>query len=91
MSDIFFAHAYFDGQMVPKSTVDKYVIERVREQRIAKGFSQSQLAFELDVSTGFIAMVESGKYPQKYNVNHLNDIARIFECSPKDFMPPKPL
>ena len=71
--------------------VDKYVIEKVREKRLEKGLSQSQLAFELNLSTGFIAMVESGKYRHKYNIHHLNEIARILECSPKDFMPTKPL
>jgi len=73
------------------SKVDKYVIEKIREKRLQKGLSQSQLAFELDMSTGFIAMIESGKYEKKYNVLHLNEIARILECSPKDFLPPKPL
>lgn len=71
--------------------VDKYVIEKIRERRITKGFSQSQLAFELDMSTGFIASIESGKYDKKYNIHHVNEIARILECSPKDFLPIKPI
>ena len=91
MSDYFFYPAYFDGVMPPKSKIDKYVIEKVREWRLEKGLSQSQLAFELDISTGFIAMVESGKYPHKYNVHHLNEIAKILECSAKDFFPAKPI
>jgi transcriptional regulator with XRE-family HTH domain len=73
------------------STVDKYVIQKVKEKRLAKGISQSQLAFELDVSNGFIGMIESGKYAQKYNVNHLNEIAKILECSPQEFLPKNPL
>ena len=72
------------------SKIDKYVIQKVREKRLQKGLSQSQLAFELDMSTGFIAMIESGKYDKKYNVQHLNEIAKILECSPKDFQPSKP-
>ncbi len=67
--------------------IDKYVIEQVKEKRVEKGISQSQLAFELDIATSFIAMIESGKYEKKYNVHHINELARIFECSPKDFMP----
>jgi len=73
------------------SKVDKYVIQKVKEKRLERGISQSQLAFELDVSNGFIGMVESGKYTQKYNVNHLNEIAKILECSPQDFLPKYPL
>ena len=73
------------------SKIDKFVIKKIREKRLEKGFSQSQLAFELDMSTGFIASIESGKYGKRYNIQHLNSIARILECSPKDFLPVKPL
>jgi transcriptional regulator with XRE-family HTH domain len=73
------------------TAVDKYVIQKVKEKRTEKGISQSQLAFELDVVTGFIAMIESGKFSKKYNVSHLNEIAKILECSPKDFLPKQPL
>jgi len=74
------------------SKIDRYVIERIREKRLEKGMSQSQLAFELGMATtGFIAMLESGKYAKKYNIEHLNEIARILECSPRDFLPVKPL
>lgn len=71
--------------------VDKYVIARVKEKRLEKGFSQSQLAFELNVSNGFVGMVESGKYDKKYSVSQLNSLAAILECSPKDFLPDRPL
>lgn len=90
MSVYFFAHFYFRA-MPPKSKIDKYVIAKIREKRIEKGISQSQLAFELNVSTGFVAMAENVRYNQKYNVNHLNEIAKILECSPKDFWPVKPI
>jgi transcriptional regulator with XRE-family HTH domain len=69
------------------SLIDKYVIQKVKEMRVAKGVSQSQLAFELDQSNSFIAKIESGKYGKKYNVHHLNQIALALECSPKDFLP----
>lgn len=71
--------------------IDKYVIEKVKEKRIEKGFSQSQLAFELDQSNSFIKKIESGKYGKKYNVGHINAIAKILECSIYDFFPKQPL
>ena len=71
--------------------IDTYIISRVKEKRIKKGFSQSQLAFEMELPTSFIAMIESGKYNKKYNSAHLNELAKILECSPKDFLPEKPL
>ena len=71
--------------------IDIYVIERVREKRTAKGLSQSQLAFELEVSNGFIGMVESEKYEQKYSLAQLNKIAKILDCTFTDFLPKQPL
>jgi transcriptional regulator with XRE-family HTH domain len=74
-----------------KTKLDIYVIERVKEKRIANGFSQSDLAFELGMSVGFIGKIESHKYPSHYNLRHLNDLAKILKCSPQDFLPKKPL
>lgn len=73
------------------ATIDKYVIEKVKEMRIKKGVSQSQLAFELEVSNGFIGMVESGKYVQKYSLVQLNKIAKVLGCNLWDFIPKQPL
>ncbi len=68
--------------------VDKYVIQKVKERRVKQGLSQSQLAFEIGLaSKGFIGMLESGKYGKKYSVSQLNEIAKVLECSPRDFLP----
>jgi len=74
-----------------KSKIDLYVIDRVKEKRLEKNISQANLAYELDVSVGFIGMAESPKYPTHYNIKHLNDLAKILKCSPQDFLPKKPL
>jgi transcriptional regulator with XRE-family HTH domain len=74
-----------------KSNVDMYVMNKVKERRLALSLSQLALANELEMSTGFIGQVESPKYPAKYNVQHLNDLAKILKCSPQDFLPKKPL
>lgn len=74
-----------------KSKIDLYVINRVKEERGAKGLSQADLAFELGVSTGFIGQVESKRYAARYNVRHLNELAKILGCSPQEFLPVKPL
>ena len=68
-----------------------YVMNKVKERRLALSLSQLALANELEMSTGFIGQVESPKYPAKYNVQHLNDLAKILKCSPQDFLPKKPL
>lgn len=74
-----------------KAKIDLYVIERVRMKRVEKNLSQLDLANELNVSVGFIGKVESKNYPTHYNIKHLNELARILSCSPKEFLPNRPL
>ena len=73
------------------SPVEQYVVDVVRTKRIEKGWSQKELAYQLDVSIGFIGDIENPKYRAKYNLNHINELAKIFDCSPKDFLPKEPL
>jgi transcriptional regulator with XRE-family HTH domain len=73
------------------SRIEQYVIDRVREIRIEKGISQRDLAYQLDISSGFIGDVETVKSRAKYNLNQLNEIAKILKCSVKDFMPEEPI
>jgi transcriptional regulator with XRE-family HTH domain len=70
-----------------KSKMEQAVIDAVKEKRISKNMSQAKLARELDVSEGFIGNVENPKYRAKYNLNHINKLAILFKCSPRDFLP----
>ncbi len=78
-------------QKKPYNNIEQYVINAVREKRLKKGISQRELAYMIDVSPGFIGDVENPKYRAKYNLNHINELAKILECSPKDFLPEKAL
>jgi transcriptional regulator with XRE-family HTH domain len=73
------------------SKIEQFIIDKVREKRIKLKISQAELASLLDVSEGFIGNVESSKYRAKYNFNHLNSIAKVFKCSPRDFLPKEPV
>jgi transcriptional regulator with XRE-family HTH domain len=73
-----------------KSDIEAYVINKVKEKRVQQNLSQSELAVRLNVSNGFIGQAESSKSPTKYNLNHLNQLAIIFNCSVKDFIPEEP-
>jgi len=73
------------------SKLDKYVIKKVKEKRLLLGLSQADLSFELNVSIGFIGQVESPNYPAHYNFRHLNEIAKILNCSLYDLLPKNPL
>ena len=71
--------------------IEKYIIEKVKEKRIELGLTQIVLSQKLNMSDSFVGHVETPKRRAKYNVNHINSLAKIFKCSPKDFMPEKPL
>jgi transcriptional regulator with XRE-family HTH domain len=71
--------------------IEQFVINSVKEKRIEKGYSQKELAYQIDMSLGFIGDVENPKRRAKYNLNHLNEIAKLFKCSVRDFLPEKTL
>ncbi len=72
-----------------KTTIDRYVADRVRAIRLDRGVSQSLLSFGIGVSKGFVGQVESENHRSKYNINHLYEIARFLDCSMQDFFPAK--
>lgn len=49
------------------------------------------LSFGIGVSRGFVGQVESPKYNTKYNIIHINEIAKFLGCSPRKFLPKEPI
>ena len=74
-----------------KTTPDLFVINKVKEFRTQRRMSQAVLAIKLEVSHAFIGAVENPKQRAKYNLSHINKLAIIFNCSPRDFLPEEPL
>jgi DNA-binding XRE family transcriptional regulator len=79
------------AKQMQKNKIDRYIVGKVRELRMELGLSQVDIAVHLDVSEGFIGQIESPNHRAKYKTLHLNDLAKLFKCSPKDFWPEKPL
>lgn len=73
------------------SKIEQFVIDKVRELRMKAGISQVSLSVDMELNAKFVGNVESGKTPDKYNLNHLNKISEILNCSMKDFFPDQPL
>jgi transcriptional regulator with XRE-family HTH domain len=73
------------------SAIDQYVIGKVRKMREEHGLTQKELSLRLDFSEGFVGHVENPKRRDKYNLTHLNKLAKIFNCSICDFLPKKPV
>lgn len=69
--------------------IEQYVIDKVKEIRMAKKISQAKLAHLIDLSVGFIGNVENPKHIAKYNLNHLNRISKELDVYFKDFFPEK--
>ena len=73
-----------------KTKIEQFVIDKIKEIRNQKGYSQDDIALFLDTSRGFIGQVESPNHSSKYNLNHINKLAIELNCSPKDFLPENP-
>lgn len=71
--------------------IERYVISKVREIRETKSVTQEELSLSIGKNITFISQVEAPSKKAKYNVVHLNLIAKALDCSPKDFWPEKPL
>ena len=73
------------------TSIERYTIEKVKEKRIAAGLSPRELSLLLGLDASYIAHAENPKYKHKYNLNHLNAFAVIFQCPVKDFIPRLPI
>jgi transcriptional regulator with XRE-family HTH domain len=73
------------------SEMDLFVINKVREMRVQKELSQVDLSIMLGMSEGTVGKIENPKLRDKYNIRHINLLAKALRCSPKDLFPEKPL
>ncbi len=82
---IFAQNYFFKISMLTE--IEKFVIGEVKKLRTERNMSQADLALSIGVSIGFIGKVESLRYNSKYNLNHINNIAKTLNISPKDLLP----
>ncbi|MBS1565327.1 MAG: XRE family transcriptional regulator [Bacteroidetes bacterium] len=67
--------------------IDQCIIDFIRLERMARNISQADLANMLQLSRSFISSAESPDLRAKYNVQHINILARLWKISPRDFLP----
>jgi transcriptional regulator with XRE-family HTH domain len=77
--------------MAKKTKFEIAVIDKVKQLRMKKNLTQDDLAEFISASRGFIGQVESPNSASKYNLNHLNTLAKEMGCSPQEFIPEKSL
>ena len=73
-----------------KTAIDIYIATEVKKLRIQHKFSQAVLATKLGVSDAFIGQIENPRHTSKYSMDQLNNLAKIFNCSPRNFLPEVP-
>nr|AOE07259.1 putative transcriptional regulator [uncultured bacterium] len=71
--------------------IEKYIILKVKKIRESKGVNQENLSMAIGKNISFISQIEAPSKKSKYNIIHLNLIAKVLKCSPKDFWPDEPL
>jgi len=74
-----------------KSKIEEVIVKNTILMRKKNKKTQRDIAAVLNVSPGYIGQVESTKSPSMYTYDQLNELAKFFNCSPKDFMPEKPV
>ncbi len=74
-----------------KSRIKLIIARKVKELRLESGFSMADLAERLDVTYQFISQIEDETSTKGYNIDHLNEIAKILKCDLWDLIPQKPL
>ena len=72
-----------------KTTLDIYITEKVKQIREEKRFTREQVDVKLSFSsrTNYISHIKIGT-DKSYNLYHLNELAKIFNCDIADFFPP---
>lgn len=69
--------------------VERYVADRLLAKRKELNMSQADLGNALRLTQAQISAMELGK--TAWGIDTLNDAARVFGCSPKDFLPQEPM
>lgn len=74
-----------------KSQIQKFISLKVKEFRESTGLTQEQFAEKLNRSRTFISNRENPNSNEAFSLEFLNEIANLFDVSPKYFMPDKGL
>lgn len=69
----------------------RFNLNKVKEICTKKRLSQEDLAAHLNISAAYIGQVESPNFRAKYKTLHLNELAKLFGYSPREFWPEKAL
>jgi transcriptional regulator with XRE-family HTH domain len=72
------------------SQLDWYIINRVKQLRKEKGISQSELSVKMGFSEKLVGSIENPTLKARYNISHLNLLAKALDCSIHELLPSSP-
>lgn len=64
-----------------KSAIELYVSQKVKEYRLKNDWSYKYLGDCINVSGSFIHIAESLESDKAFNLDHIDALARVFNCS----------
>ena len=62
----------------------KTLINVIKELRIKNKLTQEQMAFEIDISTSYLGMIERGE--RNISLNNIYKIAKLFKMKPSELL-----
>ena len=72
---------------IMKTEIELFIINKVRELREREAIGQKKLSMELKLSSSYVGNAENPYNKAKYNLNHLNELAKIFDVPFSYFFP----
>lgn len=73
-----------------KSKIELYVSQKVKEYRLARGWSHQYLGDIINLSRTFVANRENPNSDDAFNLDHINALAVVFDCKVWDLLPENP-
>lgn len=70
-----------------KSKFEWLIVINIKAIRGENKKTQRDIAECLNVSAGYIGQIESQNNRSMYSYDQLNELAKYFKCSPRDFIP----
>ncbi|MBL0741075.1 helix-turn-helix transcriptional regulator [Chryseolinea lacunae] len=71
------------------SQLDWYLINQVKKLRKQKGISQADLSVKMGFSEKLVGSIENPTLSARYNVSHINLLAKALNCNIHDLLPVK--
>ena len=62
----------------------KTLISVVKELRLKNKLTQEQMAFEIDISTSYLGMIERGE--RNISLKNIYEIAKVFKMKPSELL-----